>query len=756
MLSAQRPLAPTAPALLARAAVWASWVAQVVASPVVPWLISGAFIALGIMTSLKTPLYQGADEGWHYAYVEHYALGRPLPNLNLHFTSGNIAAPYFQTHEAAQPPLYYMLMGRLVALVPRGNLMQEEVLSGNAPNGMYGNFLPADDGSLGSGLALAGHLVRFATVLLGAGVVLCSYVIALWLTRRREVAVLTASLIAFNPHNLVLSGAISNDMAVACTAALTLLAATYIITTPRQPGLLAAFLLGLGAGVSLLTKYSGGAMLVAAPVAVLVRQVRSRFTLSWLLRSGAALAAGALLLTGPFFIHNLQLYGDVLAWQRVNTLMPPDVVPHPFQALLHWLPFILATFFGHPGYIFPLPSEYTHVFFYVLLIGLAGSLWLALRRGLFSRGGLKASAAYWPLLVALAVNAVTYYFWFSQHLATENARFFTPSLIPITLLVALGLLVFVPRRWQPGCVAAFTLAYGLFTAVTLYQSFDFMYAFPHYLSTASAQALLDQPDSGRVRFENGIELLDVQLKSTRVNEGDPVDLRITLRTTQPLTRSAFLMLDFRDPAGKTVASYYTRNVVRYSYATRAWQVGRPLVEDFQVNVKTERTEVLSILAGWTDAGGAIRPVGSNSVSVEIGRVKVRAAPSGAAATVISATDTVPPLARLNGLADLLSARIDHDTVILNWRATAEPARNYTIFVHGLDAQGNMLAQHDEPFKYSAAYWDVGDRFEQRIEVPDLSRASTVLVGVYNPRTQQRVRAFHADGAPWDNASVVVR
>ena len=178
---------PGHPSLAATAHTVSHWFtranALVVASPILPWAMAGIFVVLGVMVSLKTPLYQGADEGWHYAYVEHYALGRPLPNLNKHFTTGDSAAPYWQTHEATQPPLYYMLMGRLVALIPRGDLIQEQVLlQGGAPNGMYGNYLPSDDGSLGTGQVLAGHLVRFATVLMGAAVVICAYYITLMLT----------------------------------------------------------------------------------------------------------------------------------------------------------------------------------------------------------------------------------------------------------------------------------------------------------------------------------------------------------------------------------------------------------------------------------------------------------------------------------------------------------------------------------------------------------------------------------------------
>jgi 4-amino-4-deoxy-L-arabinose transferase-like glycosyltransferase len=182
-------------------------------------------------------------------------------------------------------------MGRLVALIPRGNLMEEQVLArGGVPNGMYGNFLPADEGGLGTGHVLAGRLVRFATVLMGAVAVLCSYFIALWLTRRPEVVVLTTALMAFNPRNLVLSGAVSNDMAVACAAALTLLLATRVVTAERKPGLALIFLMGLSAGAALLTKYSGGAVIFAAIAALIGRMIQSRYSFRWLATNGAALA----------------------------------------------------------------------------------------------------------------------------------------------------------------------------------------------------------------------------------------------------------------------------------------------------------------------------------------------------------------------------------------------------------------------------------------------------------------------------------
>ncbi|GEM_PF-4679696 len=713
-------------------------------SPYTAWGIVVVFIVLGIMVSLKTPLYQGSDEGWHYAYVEHYALGRPLPDYTKHFTTGDPAAPYWQTHEASQPPLYYIMMGRIAAIVPRGDLMQEQVLGQDAANGMYGNFLPADDGSLGSGFALAGHLVRFATVLFGAGLVICSYYIARMITGRPEVALLTTALVAFNPHNLMLSGAISNDIPVACMAALTLLVATRIVTTAKEPRPFLGVLLGVLAGLTLLTKYSGGAVAIAAPIAILCRAWRSRYSFKWIALLGAAFAAGALLTTGAYFAHNWLMYGDFLAWNEVNKLMPPMAQPRAIQAMLDAVPFILSNFFSHPGYMLPIPDRYNRVMLYLFIAGMAGAIWLLARR--------KLSLAILPLLLALAINTGTFILWLRTHADTENMRFFTPTLIPITLLVAAGLLVFIPQKIQRGLIAVVVIGYGVFTALTLYDALNVMYAYPHYLTDSEAQTILQRPASGQVAFDNGIQMLDVQLANRRVDSGTPVEITIVWRTTVPLTRTAQLMLDLRREDGTTAAYLNTANAVRYAYLTRAWQVGRPVRETYQITVDTDKSQLLQILAGWNLAGGgAIHLAGSPAVSVEIGRVKVRAPQS-----TLPPPALTPPVAQFVNFADLMAARIDGDGIILSWRATSQPDKNYKVFVHGLDANGKTITQNDVLFDYSAAYWDKGDTFEQRIPLAGQADATSVVIGVYDPDTGQRIHALKPDGTAWPDDSATVR
>lgn len=734
-----------------------------------PWLLAVCFVALGVMASLKTPLYQGFDEGWHYAYVEHYAQGRPLVNLNKHFLSGDPAAPFWQTHEAAQPPLYYLLMGRIAAMVPRGNVMQEQLLDNTVPNGMYGNFLPADDGSLGTGLALAGHLVRFATVLMGAIVVLCSYGIAHLLTGRWEVALLSAAVTAFNPRNIVLSAQISNDMAVACLAALTLLLATYLCVMPlgrvalssaddspsgnattvrliRDERLLMV-LLGVGAGATLLMKYSGAAIAPAAALAVLCRSIRFRQPVRQLLMNGVLFGFGALLSSGWFLWHNWQLYGDLLAWNKVTQIMPAEATPRTWADVMSWVPYILQTQFGHPAYTMAVASTYIQFMLYLWLLSMVGLFVLIWLRRAKLRDDLLRTL---PLGATLVVNVVAFVPWLRQHLGTENMRFFSPSFVPITLLFVLGVLVALPRRWWAGFAVAVTVVYGLFTAITLWQGFNLMYAFPNYIRGDERTQLIERPYAGRVMFENGIELLDAQIESHRLEANEPIALTLVWRSTQPITQSAHLMLDVRDEAEKTVASLNTGNAVRYSYVTRAWQVGEPVRERYLINVPITRSQVLRVLAGWNSHGAIqqpIRPINNPSVSIEVARVKVHAGPTS--------TNDTRAIAHIVGLADLLSARVERGEVVLMWRAAAQPDQNYTVFVHGLDGQGQIVAQNDVAFSYSAVYWNTNEIFEQRIPLPDYAKATTIKLGVYDPATMQRLPAQSADGAALEESSIVV-
>ncbi|MCK4452160.1 MAG: hypothetical protein KAX26_16425, partial [Anaerolineae bacterium] len=68
-------------------------------------LILAAFIALGLIYSLVTPIFEAPDEIYHYFFIKHVADGKGLPVQS----PDN---PGLWEQEGSQPPLYY-LMGAL-------------------------------------------------------------------------------------------------------------------------------------------------------------------------------------------------------------------------------------------------------------------------------------------------------------------------------------------------------------------------------------------------------------------------------------------------------------------------------------------------------------------------------------------------------------------------------------------------------------------------------------------------------------------
>ena len=63
-----------------------------------------AFLVLGAIYSVVTPIFEASDELWHYPLVQWLSKGNSLPVQDPH----NVG-PWKQ--EASQPPLYYWLMG---------------------------------------------------------------------------------------------------------------------------------------------------------------------------------------------------------------------------------------------------------------------------------------------------------------------------------------------------------------------------------------------------------------------------------------------------------------------------------------------------------------------------------------------------------------------------------------------------------------------------------------------------------------------
>ncbi|MDH7487173.1 MAG: DUF2723 domain-containing protein [Anaerolineae bacterium] len=98
------------------------------------------------------------------------------------------------------------------------------------------------------------------------------------------------------------------------------------------------------------------------------------------------------------------------------------------------------------------------------------------------------------------------------------------------------------------------------------------------------------------------------------------------------------------------------------------------------------------------------------------------------------------------------------TVTLYWQALAETDISYSVFVHLTDGEGQIVAQHDGPpagGTLRTSLWVPGEVITDphSLSIPgDMAPGEYVLrLGLYDPRTMQRLQVTAADGTPLGDA-----
>ncbi|MEA3336417.1 MAG: hypothetical protein U9R25_10940 [Chloroflexota bacterium] len=378
-------------------------------------LILAVFLALGIIYSVINPLFESPDEVWHYEYVRWLVEDRGLPRPE---QVGE--APWHQ--EGSQPPLYYLTAALLTGRIPTDNA--DEIIRYNphaaiGQPGSSGNknvivHGPADSWPW-QGVALAAHLTRFFSLLLGAVTVLAAYGTSLAIfPNRQALASLAAALVAFNPQFLFLSAAVNNDSLViaASASAIWLIiimlgrqepappGSTIPVTpalrsgtvavedtsvrsqdnalrvTPRQaaPTTAQLALLGLLVGIAALAKLSGLALVGLAGLTLLIISIR-RESLRELLRWALIVGVVVLAVAGWWYLRNWQLYGDPLGLKAMFDILPRRAEPPTVDELLSRAPGVWQSAWAVFGW-FNVPADKWIYSFYtaIALFGAIGLL----------------------------------------------------------------------------------------------------------------------------------------------------------------------------------------------------------------------------------------------------------------------------------------------------------------------------------------------------------------------------------------------
>ncbi len=270
-------------------------------------MILAGFLAIGLMYSLTTPIFEAPDEIQHFEYARHLARTGSLPDMRV------AARPWEQ--EGAQPPLYYLTTAVVLYGLPPAALDAPVRLNPHARIGLPASpanknrvVHTADERFPFRRLAQAVHSARLASLAWAGLGVMGTYALG-WLALGRQIspAALAAALVAALPQFAFIAGAVSNDSSIMAAVAWTLAALWYV--SSRAPSPRSGALAGLLAGLAALCKLSG--VLVAgfglALLAIHWRQWAPRRRYQTALIAYAAVAA---LVGGWWYARNWLWYGD--------------------------------------------------------------------------------------------------------------------------------------------------------------------------------------------------------------------------------------------------------------------------------------------------------------------------------------------------------------------------------------------------------------------------------------------------------------
>jgi 4-amino-4-deoxy-L-arabinose transferase-like glycosyltransferase len=731
-------------------------------------VILALFLALGVLYSISTPVMEASDELRHYPFVRHLAQGGSLPVQRP-------GEPTLWGQEGSQPPLYYALMGALTFWVDASDLPGLMQINPHAEVGVPLAFdnknhvlHTGQEAFPWRGASLAVHLVRLFSVLLAAGTVICTYLLALDLfPDRPAIAIAAMAVNAFLPMFLFVSASVNNDTLVTLLSSVALLMMVRLVLSGASWLQLA--LLGVIIGLACLSKLGALGLLPLAALAVGLRVFVTappedsddsllRRTGRWV-TSGLVVALPALAVAGWWYLRNWRLYGDPTGITAMLDIAGRRPVTPGLSQLLGEFQGFRINFWGlfgainvlmRPDWIYTLLDVATAL----ALLGLVA--WALTRRRAYGYTN-------WPALLVpaawIGIEFAGLVRWTSLTAASQGRLMF-PAIAAICLFLALGWLgVWSPRAQRRG---ALLIAGGMFTIALLAPFLAIRPAYPRP-SDLVVESVPTSAQPVDYIYGGAARLLAYEISDDSVAAGEPLDVTLYWQALAPMAQdySVYVQaagwrqaLDQQDsyPGGGThpTSHWLPGQIIRDRYRLDAsanvigpgpaWLAAG--LYDFQT---MERLPV-------TDAAG--RPV----VYPTLARLEIE--PGSARWQPQQPLDAnFGGLARATGF-DVSAAELSPGSewkLTLYWEALAPMGTDYTVFVHVEDAAGNIVAQTDlQPTGgvHPTSAWTPGhtlkDSYRLTLSEDTPPGEYRVFAGVYDPATGERLPLLGSSGAPPDN------
>lgn len=538
------------------------------------------FVILATTYSVVTPIFEGFDEYWHYAYVEHVASGYGLPR------QPPDQYPHLAKQEASQPPLYYLLAAAICREIPDKGLAS---VSRQNPQ-----FLPVPWGYPDNqnlivhtdaerfpyrGITLAVHLSRMLSVLLGAGTVYCTYALARLLFPEQPALAVGAMIVnALIPSFLFNSALVSNDSLVTFLASLTLVLLAKVWMRPISRA--SSILLGLTLGCAALAKLSGLLLWVFAGLSLVGLAWRRRDSriLTRVVIPTFVLAAT---LSGWWYIRNWLLYRDFTGLNMMLDIAGRRAPGFGLQDVLAELEGVRRSFWALFGGFNVLAPTWLYVAYdlitLVALVGLVIRACWVMRSRQWRDLTVTASLLLW-----LTLSVVGLVRWTLLTPASQG-RLLYPAVSAIAILLVKGWLALVPerrafRKWVVAGTGVILLAAAVYVPLFVITP---AYARPPLLELEDVSHYVSQ--EANCRFVDGVTLLGYSMDRQEVMPGDLLRVTVCWRSEKKIEADDLVFVQLLVDNDLIAAQKDTYHGLG-SFPTSLWPDGAVLCDRYPLRV----------------------------------------------------------------------------------------------------------------------------------------------------------------------------
>lgn len=733
------------------------------------------FVLLGSVYAVTTPIFEASDELWHYPLVRHLANGNPLP-----IQDPNNVGPWKQ--EASQQPLYYYLAAALTFWIDTSDMETVRWLNPHVDNGVLtsdGNtnliiHRPGQENFPWQGTVLAVRLTRLVSVLMGAGTLVFTWLIARRVFPSRPGLALGAVAVnGFTPMFAFISGAVNNDnlAVLLCSAAL------YLMLRRGSQRVRATLLLGMILGLAALTKTTALGLVPLAMVALVVASSRELRAMGWqgrchwALRNGLAILLPVLVIAGWWYTRNIRLYGDLLGWSAFIEVLGKRAHPASLRQL--WAErwgFSLSYWGLFGGVNVPMAKwiyRLLNLLVGVAVVGLVVYVIQVVERIRRERPGEWCDALIqrlWPLAllgawsVAVCAGLVR---WATVTWSSQGRLVFA-AISALSILLVAGLFAWLPRRI--GEIGAALLGGFMLVVTALAPSLWIAPAYrPPLAPTAGEIDTIQHPLGANLGGQ--MRLLGYDLAQDAVKPGDQLELTLYWKTLTSMERDWSVFVHLNDPVIQAPVAQRDMYPGQGLLATRLLEPGQLLRDRYVLNVPgtvyaPSQTQLVVGLYDLASQDGERLRTETGDDVVDLGPIQIIASVDSSFPNPVQ-YNFGDRLALVGYRAEPRRLRPgDTLTLTLFWQALDNMQVDYTAFTHVRDLEdpsNRLFGQQDKELPGGSSTWQqrqvVEDTY-QLILAPDTPpEVYEIEVGVY---TQDgtgklvRLQLITADGRPTDD------